>query len=137
MSSDLPDYTRTMVINVDVPESTATPTRPMGGIISKGTATTTASYATIATRTVTTGKSFQVAKIVVSSTKAAFYKLRWNGTDISSERHMDDGTIAIEHFPWNYYTMAGDGAKAFDVQAKYDTEAGTTTVEIDGEEVTT
>lgn len=109
--------------------------RPKGGILAKGSVTTTASYATVATRTVTNGMSFQLSKIVISTSKAAWVKYRWNAVDISAERNLDDKTILIEHFPWNYYIMLGDGAKAFDVQAKYDSEAGTVNVEIVGEEV--
>jgi len=111
--------------------------RPKGGILAKGSVTSTSSYATVASRTVTSGKSFQVSKIVVSASKAAWVKYRWNAADISAERLLDDKTIMIEHFPWDYYSMAGDGAKAFDVRAKYDSEAGTINVEIVGEEVTT
>jgi len=111
--------------------------RPKGGILAKGSVTSTSSYATVATRTVTTGMSFQVSKILVSASKAAWVKYRWNAVDISAERLLDDKTIMIEHFPWDYYAMAGDGAKAFDVQTKYDSEAGTINVEIVGEEVTT
>jgi len=109
--------------------------RPKGGILAKGSITSAAAYATVATRTVTSGKQFQLSKIVVSASKAAWVKFRWNAADISAERNLDDKTLLIEHFPWDYYEMDGDGAKAFDVQAKYDSEAGTVNVEIVGEEV--
>jgi len=109
--------------------------RPKGGILAKGSITSAAAYATVATRTVTSDKTFQLSKIVISAQKAAWVKYRWAGSDISAERLLDDKTILIEHFPWDYYAMLGDGAKAFDVQAKYDSEAGTVNVEIVGEEV--
>lgn len=111
--------------------------RPKGGILAKGAVTTTSAYATVATRTVTDAKTFQLSKVVVSASKAAWVKYRWDASDISCERLLDDKTILIEHFPWDYYEMEGDGSKAFDVQAKYDSEAGTVNVEIVGEEVTT
>lgn len=109
--------------------------RPKGGVLEKDSATTTASYATVVSRVVTDAKQFQLSKIVVSAEKATWVKYRWDDTDISCERLLDDKTILIEHFPWDYYDMEGDGAKAFDVQAKYDTAAGTVNVEIVGEEV--
>jgi hypothetical protein len=109
--------------------------RPKGGIVAKGSITSAAAYATVASRTVTNLKQFQLAKVVISAEKAAWFKYRWAGVDISCERLMDDKTIVLEHFPWDYYTMTGDGAKAFEVQAKYYSEAGTVNAEIVGEEV--
>lgn len=109
--------------------------RPKGGILEKGAVTTTDTYATVASVTVTDAKSLQLSKIVVSAETAAWIKYRWDGTDISCERLMDDKTIMLDHHPWDYYTMAGDGAKVFDVQAKYYEEAGIVNVEIIGEEV--
>jgi len=135
----LPDYTRYIVNNPAVPPGDQGPVipRPKGGILAKGSVTSTSSYATVASRTVTNAKTFQLAKIVVSASKAAWVKYRWNAADISAERLIDDQSILIEHFPWDYYDMDGDGSKAFDVQAKYDVQAGTVNVEIVGEEVTT
>lgn len=111
--------------------------RPKGGILAKGSVTTTAAYQTVATHTVTTGKTFQLAKILVSCDEDFLYKLRWNGTDISVEVYVSGAVPFTDWFPWNYYSMPGDGAKAFDVQAKYPTggSAGTCQVEIVGEEV--
>jgi len=109
--------------------------RPKGGILAKGSITSAAAYATVASRIVTSGKQFQLSKIVVSASKAAWVKYRWNAADISAERLLDDKTLLLEHFPWDYYEMLGDGTKAFDVRAKYDSEAGTVNVEVVGEEV--
>ncbi|TKJ25411.1 MAG: hypothetical protein CEE41_04355 [Hadesarchaea archaeon B3_Hades] len=109
--------------------------RPKGGILEKGAETTTDTYATIASVTVTADKDFQLSKVVVSAEYAAWIKYRWAGADISCERLMDDKTILLEHFPWDYEDMEGDGAKVFDVQAKYYEEEGTVSVEIVGEEV--
>jgi len=110
--------------------------RPKGGILAKGSVTSTSSYATVATRTVTNAKTLQLAKIVISCSKAAWVQFRWDGTAFSAERLIDDQSILIEHFPWDYYPMPGNGSKSFDVQAKYESQAGTVNVEIVGEEVT-
>lgn len=108
--------------------------RPKGGTKGRGSATTTAAYAEIASVAVTDGKQFQVSKIVVSAETAAWFKYQWNNTDISCERLMDDKTIVIEHFPLDYEEMIGDGTKKFAVLAKYDSSAGTINAEIVGEE---
>jgi len=111
--------------------------RPKGGILAKGNVTTTSSYATVASRTVTNGKTFQVAKILVSCDQDVMYKLRWNAGDISAEVYVTAKTPFTDWFPWDYYSMVGDGAKAFDVQVKYPSggSAGTCYIEILGEEV--
>ena len=109
--------------------------RPKGGILETGSDTTAAAYASIAFVTVTDDKDFQLSKVVVSVEYATWIKYQWAGADISCERLMDEKTIMIEHFPWDYYDMEGDGAKVFDVQAKYYEEAGIVNVEIVGEEV--
>ena len=109
--------------------------KPKGGVLEKDSVTTTSSYQTVASHIVTDEKTFQLSKVVISASKAAWIVYRWNNAVISAERNLDDKTIVIEHFPWDYYTMLGDGSKAFDVQAKYDSEAGTVNVEIVGEEV--
>ena len=137
MPKDLPDYTRSVTVSVEVAPVVAAQMipRPKGGILEKGSITTTAAYTTVASRTVTSGKTFQLSKVVVSAEKAAWIKYRWADTDISAERLLDDKTILIEHFPWDYKEMVGDGTKAFEVQAKYYSEAGTVNVEIVGEEI--
>ena len=138
MPKDLPDYTRSVTVSVEVApvEAAQMIPRPKGGILEKGSITTTVAYTTVASRTVTSGKTFQLSKIVISAEKAAWAKCRWAGSDISCERLLDDKTILIEHFPWNYHAMLGDGTKAFEVQAKYYSAAGTVNVEIVGEEFT-
>lgn len=109
--------------------------RPKGGILEKGSDTTAAAYASIASHEVTDGKDFQLSKVVVSVEYATWIKYQWAGADISCERLMDEKTILLEHFPWDYEDMEGDGSKVFDVQAKYYEEAGIVNVEIVGEEV--
>ena len=135
---DLPDYTRSTTVSVEVAPTVAAQMipRPKGGILEKGSVTATAAYTSVASRTVTSGKTFQLSKIVISAEKAAWVKYLWAGSDISAERLLDDKTILIEHFPWNYKEMVGDGTKKFDVQAKYYSAAGTVNAEIVGEEVT-
>lgn len=137
MCPGLPKFTRSMVINVEVPPIEQAPVipRPKGGVLEKDSATTTDSYATIASRTVTDGYEFQVSRIIISTEYASWVKLRWDGTDISCEMLLDDRSILILHFPWDYYDIDGDGTKIFDVQAKYYDSAGTINVEIVGEEV--
>lgn len=109
--------------------------RPKGELLAHGDVTTTSSYATVATHTVTDGKSLQLAKIKVSAETAAWVIYRFNSVQIGEEMLMDDKTVVLEHFPWDYQDMDGDGAKAFDVQAKYYSEAGEVHVDIYGEEV--
>jgi len=111
--------------------------RPKGGVLAKGNVTTTSSYQTIASRTVTNGETFQLAKILISCTQGVQYKLRWNGTDISAEVIVPANVPWTDWFPWDYYNMEGDGAKIFDIQVKYPTDgaAGTCHAEIVGEEV--
>lgn len=132
----MPDYTKQTSVNSAVTVDTVVDVRPKGGTIDKGAVTSTASYATVATRTITNLKQFQLSKIVISTTKAIWAKFRWNGTAISCERYLSDGALLLEHFPLNYYEMIGDASKAFDVQIKWETEAGTVNCEIVGEEYT-
>ena len=135
---DLPDYTQYVSsITVEIPpgQEPMYIFRPKGGILEKGSITSTVAYATVAKRTVTDGKTFQLSKIMVSAEKATWVKYQWGGSDISAERLLDDKTILIEHFPWDYYPMVGDGTKTFEVQAKYESTAGTVNAEIVGEEV--
>lgn len=137
MSTDLPDYTRSTAVNSTVDVDTNVDVRPKGGILEKGTGTTAAAYASLVSRTVTNLKTFQVAKVLVACTKAAWIKYQWNGTDISCARLISDDGMFIEHFPLDYYTMAGNGSKKFDVLVKYVAAAGTIEGEIVGEEVDT
>lgn len=137
MSPGLPKFTRSISVNVELPPTEQAPMipRPFGELLAKGSETTTATYATIATHTVTDETELKLSKIVVSAEKAAWVKYRWAGSDLSAERLLDDKTLMLEHFSWDYSEMEGDGSKAFDVQAKYESEAGTVSVEIVGEEV--
>ena len=111
--------------------------RPKGGILEKNSVTTTDTYATVATRTVTDGKTFQLAKVLVSCPEDVMFKIRWDGDDIGAEVYVTGGIPFTDWFPWDYYEMAGDGAKAVDIQVKYPTDgaAATCHAELVGEEV--
>ena len=109
--------------------------RPKGGVLVKASDETEVGWVTIASHPVTVGKSFQLSKVVVSVEYATWIRYRWAAAVISCERLMDEKTILLEHFPWDYEDMEGADTDAFDVQAKYYEEAGTVNVEIVGEEV--
>lgn len=139
MVTDLPDYTQYITQNVEIPDIQQGPAipRPKGGILAKGSVTTTALYTTVASRTVTNGLRFQLAKILVSCDQDIMYKLIWDGIDISAEVYVSGGSPWTDWFPWDYYAMLGDGVKVFDVQVKFPTGglAGACYAEIVGEEV--
>lgn len=136
MSSDYPDYTQRTAVSADVNVNTNVEVRPKGGVLVPSAGTTTADYASLVSYTVTTAKKFQLTKVLACCTKAAWIKYQWNGSDISCARLIGDNGMFIEHFPLDYYTMQGDGAKKFDVLVKWVTEAGTIEGEIVGEEET-
>lgn len=137
--ADLPDYTKYVSQNITIPASEQGPVipRPKGGILAKGSVTTTASYAVAASRTVTNTKSFQLAKILVSCDTDVMYRLRFNSIMISAEVYVSAKLPWTDWFPWDYYPMLGDGSKAFDVQVKFPPggSAGTCEVEVVGEEI--
>jgi len=139
MVGDLPDYTKYVTPAPIPPPAEQGPLvpRPKGGVLEKGSLTTTDTYQTVASRTVTSGKQFQLAKILVSCDKDVMYKLRWSNADVSMEVYVP-GTVPFpDWFPWDYVTMVGDGSKKFEVQVKYPAggSAGTCHAEIVGEEV--
>lgn len=137
MPGDLPDYTKYITQIVTIPQNLQGPVipRPKGQIKEKGAITTTSAYQTVASVTVTDAFQFQLSKIVVSTTGAAWIAYYWDGVLISCERLLDARTILIEHFPWDWHEMIGDGIKLFEVKAKYYIGAGTVNAEIVGEEV--
>lgn len=79
--------------------------RPKGGILVTGKKDTVVGWDTIASHQVTEDKEFQLSKVVVSVEYATWIKYRWAGADISCERLMDEKTIMLEHFPWDYEEM--------------------------------
>jgi len=137
---DLPDYNQYVTpVTVSIPpgQESLTIPRPKGGVLEKGSVTTTGTFQTVASRVVTDGRTFQLAKILVSADEDVIYKLRWNGTDISAEVYVTAKLPFTDWFPWDYYTMLGDGIKVFDIQVKYPDggSEGTCFCEIVGEEV--
>ena len=139
---DLPDYYQYVTpVSVEIPEGREGEIipRPKGGVLEKGSVTTTGNYQTVASRVVTDGTDFQLAKIVVSCPEDVMYRLRWDGAVISAEVYVSGGIPFTDWFPWDYYDMEGDGSKAFDIQVKYPSggSAGTCHTEIVGEEVLT
>jgi len=137
---DLPDYNQyvtPVTVNIPAGQESLTIPRPKGGVLEKGSVTTTATYQTIASRTVTSGKTLQLAKILISCPQDVMYRLRWDGTVISAEVYVSAAIPWTDWFPWDYYTMLGDGTKKFDVQVKYPTDGveATCNAEIVGEEV--
>jgi len=139
MVSGLPDYTKYVTQNITVPASEQGPVipRPKGGVLEKGSVTTTGSYQTVASRVVTNLLKFQLAKIIISCPEDVMYQLRWDGTVISAEVYVMGKIPFTDWFPWNYKEMVGNGVKTFDIQVKYPTGgiAGTCHAEIVGEEV--
>jgi hypothetical protein len=106
---------------------------PRGTITEVGDGTTTAAYVTIASRVVTNAKDWILAKVVVTCQFDTYIRFLWDGGQVGEERLFSQG--AIEHFPYGAFgTMAGDGAKEFEVQAKQYTTPGLVYVEIQGEE---
>lgn len=111
--------------------------RPKGGVLVKGSATTTAAYATVAEYTVPTDYKLELAKILVSCPNDVMYQLLWNGTVISPEVYVAGKVPFTDWFPWEYKYMRGDGSKKFQLQVKYPTggAAATCHAEIIGEYV--
>ena len=111
--------------------------KPRGGKGAKGSITTGAAYATVATYTPTTGKVYQLAKTLVGCDQAVIYQILWNSVAISPEVYVAATVPFPDWYPYNYASMVGDGSKAILVQAKFPAggAAGTCFAEISGEEV--
>jgi len=139
MTGDLPDYTKYIAFNVNIPDVNIGPVipRPKGGILEKGSITTSGTYQTVASHVVTNLKTFQLAKILISCDEDIMYKLTWSGADVSTEVYVSSKIPFTDWFPWNYKTMLGDGIVTFTIEAKYPSGggAGTCYAEIVGEEV--
>lgn len=111
-------------------------TKPKGGIQKRGSiATTTDTYQDLVTHTVTNGKKFRLAKILVSAKEDTWIRYMWNTTQISPDILVSGKLPFTDWFPYDYYDMIGDGVKQFKIQAKKDVSAGVCYGEITGEEV--
>lgn len=108
--------------------------RPAGDILRPGTLATGAAYANVLSYTVTNGRTLQLSRVLISTPKASYIRFRFNGVQFGVERYMSDGAILIEHFPYNYYPMLGNGVMTFEIQARQDTASSTVQGEFSGEE---
>lgn len=108
--------------------------RPKGGVLEKNTVTTTSSWQTLVEHLVADGLKLQLSKILVSVIYGSYVRFSWAGSVISATRLIDDKSVLIEHFPYDYYEMVGDGVKKFTIEVKYYTTAGEAYGEIVGEE---
>jgi hypothetical protein len=133
-SIDLPDYTKQISINVNLPESQNVSVRPKGGVLANGFLTTTSAYQKVTFRKITSGKKFQLSRIMINAEKAAVVYLSWNEARVGIEMILDNKSLAIIHYPFNYYEMIGDGNKEVAIFAKYYSQGSTVSVEICGEE---
>lgn len=107
---------------------------PKGTITEKGSGTTTGSYVTVASRTVTSGKAWVLAKVVVTCQYDTYVQYYWDGVAVGEERLLSMGIA--EHFPYGAFgIMTGNGAKKFEVKAKLYAQAGLVYAEIQGEEL--
>jgi len=142
---DLPDYHEyVQPVNIELPpiEIPELPTGeviplPKGGILKKGSVTTTNTYQTIASHVVTSAKTFKLTKILISCDQDVMYQLRWAGTGISAEVLVMAKIPFTDWFPYAYYDMLGDGLKVVDIRVKYPSggSAGICNVELVGQEV--
>lgn len=118
-----------------VPLVVLTP-HPQGGVRFSGTISTGATYATVCSRVITSGKRFHICKLIVSCTTDALYKLQFGGTDLGQPVYLPAKTPFPDWFAWNAYECIGDGSKAFALLACYPSGGSTGTFygEVHGEE---
>jgi hypothetical protein len=113
--------------------------RPKGDKVLRGSATTTASYAVVGNckRTVTNGKTFNVAKIAISCVSDAVAKITFGGSDISIEYAISGKIPLTDWFSQGEMQAIGDGSKVLQVEAKYPSGGSADTVyaTLAGEEV--
>ena len=113
--------------------------RPKGDKILRGSATTGATYAVVGNckRTVTNGKTFNVAKIAISCASDVVAKITFGGTDISIEYTISSKIPMTDWFAQGDKQAVGDGSKVLQIEAKYPSGGSGDTVyaELTGEEV--
>jgi len=113
--------------------------RPKGDKVHRGSATTGSSYAVVGNckRTVTNGKTFNVAKITISCLSDVVAKITFGGSDISTEYNVSGKVPLTDWFAYGDKQAVGDGSKVLQVEAKYPSGGSADTVyaELAGEEV--
>jgi hypothetical protein len=112
---------------------------PKGVIAKKGNITTEENYKDVTgtAHTVTNGKRFQLAKIVLAAEKDSIARIMFGTSQIGVEYYIMGGTTLTDWFPTNYRLdeLLGDGTKQIRVQAKYISTAGDFQAELVGEEI--
>jgi len=101
--------------------------RPKGGVLVTAYDDTTAGWALlgdgtdhVAEYTVPSADwKFELAKILVSCPNDVLYRLRWGAVVISAEVYVTGGIPFTDWFPWDYYTMRGDGTRTFNIQVMF------------------
>jgi len=134
----LPDHTLGIGVTVELtaPDVLRVIPKPEGAVYKHATlAATTDVYQDVVAYTPTSGKTFYLAKIVISCTEDSWIRLRWGGGVIYGPILVSAVVPFTDWFAWNWRSMAGDGAKVFDIQAKYDATSGSVYAELVGEEV--
>jgi hypothetical protein len=144
--TDLPDYTRLVVLNVNVAlpgpfeviahQPFEVIARPTGGVHEFGSVVTTSAWASVCSHVVSDGAAFQLAKTLVSCDEDVLYRILWDGVAVSPEILVPAKTPFPDWYPWDWEDMVGDGSAAIVIQAKYPSGgfAGTCNAEIVGEE---
>jgi hypothetical protein len=108
--------------------------KPLGKISRLGATNTDDSVAVEIT--VTKGKTFHLAKVVLSSDKDCKAYIRWNEERISVIYHLSANIPFTDWFPWDWNPCLGDGSKKIDVYTpNVGTAGGTLYAELSGEEV--
>jgi len=114
--------------------------RPKGGVLvsrSIDINTTWIEFQTVVEHIVPNDFKFELAKILVSCPNDVMYRLLWGTTTISAAVYVTGGIPFTDWFPWDYYTMRGDGTSTFKIQVQDPTlaAAGLCHAEIVGEDV--
>ncbi|MFQ6052674.1 MAG: hypothetical protein ACE5OO_00385 [Candidatus Bathyarchaeia archaeon] len=138
MPSDLPDYTRYITQQIEVPQAEQGPVipRPLadkgddGSNSSLGTA-----FTTIAEYAPADGKSFHAAYVFASCEEDYRVQVRWDGSVVFGPVYCESRIPFTMFFPWGRFTMPGDGSKKVDVQMRVESGTAAAYADIRGEEV--
>ena len=96
---------------------------------------TTASYQTVVELTPTKDKAFNLAYFAAGCDEDIWIRLKWDGSVITPEIPVMGKTFPQFWVPPEYQVVKGDGAKKFELEAKYISTSGSCFGEIVGEEV--